>query len=57
MIFSFFPDIHECNENVDDCDADATCTNTLGSYTCSCNIGYSGDGFSCDGNDIILFQK
>jgi hypothetical protein len=31
----------------DTCHADATCTNTPGSYTCGCNTGYSGDGKSC----------
>ncbi|KAK3102630.1 hypothetical protein FSP39_012769 [Pinctada imbricata] len=29
-------DVDECLQNV----CDHTCTNTLGSYTCSCNIGY-----------------
>ena len=25
----------------------ATCTNERGSYTCTCNPGYVGDGFGC----------
>ena len=28
----------------------ATCTDGDGSYTCECNHGYAGDGFSCTGN-------
>merc|ERR1719478_508085 len=30
-----------------DCDANASCTNTVGSWTCACNTGYSGTGTSC----------
>ena len=29
------------------CDVDATCMNSIVSYSCKCNIGYSGDGLSC----------
>lgn len=32
------------------CDVFAHCTNTMGSYYCSCFPGYEGDGFSCKGN-------
>ena len=27
----------------------ATCNNTVGSYECSCNEGYTGDGWNCSG--------
>jgi hypothetical protein len=27
--------------------ADATCTNNVGSFSCPCNAGYSGDGVTC----------
>ncbi|KAL9961273.1 hypothetical protein ACROYT_G030182 [Oculina patagonica] len=38
-------DIDECDIGIHDCLSDlATCTNTLGSYTCACNSGYVGDG-------------
>ena len=42
-------DINECDTNP--CDPDATCTNSLGSYSCSCDPGYSGDGKSCTDNN------
>ena len=36
--------------DTDDCDGDnGNCTNTVGSYNCSCNTGYTGDGLNCTG--------
>ena len=41
-------DINECESNdSNNCDKNAQCTNTDGSFTCTCNSGYSGDGVSC----------
>ncbi len=41
-------DIDECAaSNLNDCDAHASCTNTSGSYTCTCAAGYVGSGTSC----------
>ena len=37
-------DINECSAGGNNCDPNAECTNTLGSFTCTCNQGYSGDG-------------
>jgi cysteine-rich repeat protein len=44
-------DIDECAQGTDNCDANATCTNTPGSFTCACNFGYSGDGTTCTADD------
>lgn len=41
------PDENECKYRP--CDVFAHCTNTLGSFYCSCLPGYDGDGFSCHG--------
>ena len=38
-------DINECLN--DPCHANATCMNTLGSFTCACDDNFSGDGFNC----------
>ena len=43
-------DINECKEGIHTCDDNAKCTNTDGSFTCSCNEGYTGDGQTCGGN-------
>ncbi|KAF7145997.1 hypothetical protein RHSIM_Rhsim04G0079600 [Rhododendron simsii] len=40
-------DINECKDpNLNDCDGNATCTNSPGSFNCSCNHHFSGDGRS-----------
>ena len=44
---SMFTDIDECASGVHDCHSSASCTNTVGSYTCSCNHPYTGDGKKC----------
>ena len=42
-------DIDECASDNDNCDTDALCTNTPGSFTCKCKNGYEGDGITCNG--------
>ena len=53
-------DIDECASNVDNCDGNATCTNTAGSFTCACNAGFYGTGTSCcadgDGDTVCDTQ-
>lgn len=43
----FLTDIDECTGN-NACNESANCTDTEGSYTCTCIIGYTGDGRSCE---------
>jgi hypothetical protein len=40
-------DVDECDLGTADCDANATCANTAGSFTCTCDENYVGDGKSC----------
>ena len=42
--FLFCYDINECFNDVDNCVDGADCTDTLGSYFCTCPQGYTGDG-------------
>ncbi|XP_019645326.1 PREDICTED: uncharacterized protein LOC109486081 [Branchiostoma belcheri] len=45
-------DIDECAEGMNDCHPTlATCTNTLGNFTCQCRPGYEGDGITCEDID------
>ena len=44
-----FPDIDECASGTDDCHSSvASCTNTVGSFSCTCNNPYSGNGRTCN---------
>ena len=53
-IISFSSDINECTSRSHNCVQ--VCTNTAGSFTCSCNSGYTlaADGHSCTG--IVYFS-
>ena len=49
-------DIDECLNTTYPCDDNATCTNIDGTYNCSCDPGFTGNGTVCEGNtaDIAL---
>ena len=49
-----FSDNNECTDGTNNCHANATCTNTDGSFTCACNTGYSGNGLTCTGRQKML---
>ena len=46
-------DVNECSRGTSRCSSNGTCTDTIGSYTCSCNAGFSGDGFTCQGRGNV----
>ena len=46
----YITDIDECADSLlNNCSVYANCTDTIGSYDCTCLVGFTGDGFSCDG--------
>jgi hypothetical protein len=46
-----FTEIDECNIGTD-CDENAGCKNTNGSFTCTCNNGFRGNGVNCVGTYV-----
>ena len=43
---SFHADINECEADPPLCAPYAQCTDSEGSYTCACGIGFQGDGYN-----------
>ena len=42
-----YVDFDECIYEVDNCHEQANCTNTFGSFECTCSAGFEGDGVNC----------
>ena len=49
LAFCFLLDTNECLLGTHNCSRDSSCINTNGSYYCTCNKGYAGNGFTCTG--------
>uniref|UniRef100_A0A8C0GC57 Signal peptide, CUB domain and EGF like domain containing 2 n=1 Tax=Chelonoidis abingdonii TaxID=106734 RepID=A0A8C0GC57_CHEAB len=47
----FFTDVDECAQGTDDCHPDAICQNIPKLYKCTCKVGYSGEGKTCEDID------
>ena len=54
ILFSllYYIEINECNQGNGGCEH--TCTNTAGSFYCSCNTGYQLSGKHCSGIEIDI---
>ena len=50
-------DIDEFSNSTHNCYAQATCTNTDGSFTCACISGYTGNGTACTSASICLYSS
>lgn len=45
LLFFLLVDVDECASDANNClSGTAACVNTVGSYNCTCNHGYTGDG-------------
>jgi len=51
--------LNECVLGTHNCDMNANCLNTNGSFTCSCKTGYFGTGFNlnCTGQKFFFFNR
>ena len=52
-IYNNFPafhvtDMNECAIGTDNCDINAVCTNTVGSFNCTCRTSFFDNGISCE---------
>ena len=52
LVGSSCVDVNECLRDTDNCSANAFCTNTEGSFTCTCRDGYEGDGVTCENPNL-----
>ena len=49
-LFVVFEDIDECFDlSLNNCSRNAQCTNLSPGFSCSCDSGYTGNGFTCTG--------
>ena len=48
-------DLNECTSGVHNCHDLGVCTNNVGSFTCHCQRGYTGNGMWCAGNVVVIF--
>lgn len=54
--YLWYLDINECTEGSHGCHRDATCQNTVGSYRCTCNSQYIGDGLNCEPKECSNYK-
>ncbi len=52
----YVADIDECTLGVHGCSRNAECVNTEGSYTCSCQQEFVGDGIMCLNSKIYAHK-
>ena len=58
VVLYFIADVDECADNTDSCVAMGShCFNTIGSYECTCDLGYMGDGIICIGVFMVKHSE
>ena len=49
-------DVNECELETYPCSSNANCTDSDGSFNCTCGEGFEGDGFNCTGKVTIVHR-
>ena len=49
MFMSGCADVNECERGTHNCHENATCTDVVGGFNCTCNTGHTGNGTLCVG--------
>ena len=44
-------DMNECDERTHNCHENATCSDVVGGFNCTCNTGFTGNGTFCEGKN------
>ena len=57
LLTILFTDIDECALGTDNCDVNAVCSDTPGSFTCTCNEGFFWDGETCGKNFKTIYPE
>ena len=52
-----FSDVDECSSGGNNCDDNAQCLNTEGSFACNCSKGFEGNGTVCYGRTNVLKEN
>ena len=57
LIIFIITDINECTAGTHNCHEDATCTDNVGSFSCQCKAGYTGNGVTCSSEFCVKYLK
>lgn len=49
MYIYSYADVDECQLDTHNCSRHAECMDALVGFTCHCNAGFIGDGYTCNG--------
>ena len=50
---SLHADVDECELRIDNCHVNATCADVIGSFVCTCNNGFDGNGVDCRSKKFV----
>ena len=50
-------DVNECADGVHTCHSHASCQDTEGSFRCTCNYGFTGNGTTCVGKLAVFMMR